>query len=519
MIRSLAGEHRWISLSLTIFFGCLAVAVPAARGQQAPAPAGAPAPGPNPVASPAAGTISPAAESPPPPPPLPKVPNEVKTSNEIGANRAGIDQFITQAVHQLADEKNAEAQSAARDALRKEALVSGGQATPDYLNTYAELLNQHLLELTKDPQLGPRGKLNAAIATAEVAKIAENGQLAGAAEAFINDKSEAVCLWGIKASKWIIPAQLEMVGMPQNADKLADAVVSAVQQHTHGQIAGAIADEAYAALSLDIFSPQTRQKLAQKPAMLQQMAPHLLKLLDVRLQQYRKGVPPDPRAEANGTGFLSDPLVWNGLNPALQKQAMQVMIDLINLAAQQASAAKVSAGDRGELATMISRVAAAISITAAPSGSGAVFDAIKPATAVVTATPAGQIQAAVAAVMPAVKTLPQYVDLKPPPAVIGNEPAPPPASAPTTGPISAPGATSNSPIGNPNAKIITPPTPTAPEPPPATRPAGANTPKPPEPKPPTQTPPAPRNTNGRSTPPRTPNTPNPRTPGRPPIGG
>jgi hypothetical protein len=383
--------------------------------------------------------------------------------------------------------------------------VPTGQASVAYLDLYAQLLNQQLLNLQKNNATSPRGRLNAAIAAAAVARIAGGGNppltsaaahLAEAVIGFINDKSDAVVLWGVKAAGPVIQAQLGMVNLPSTNAQLLDAIVAAVQKHTQGQIAGAIAGDAYDALSLNITDPSQRNRLQQNPQMVKTVAPYMIRLLQARLDQYRRGVPPSPRAEGTGTSFLSNPIVWGQLTQQDRAAAMQVMSDLLTLAAQQANAKNINPGDRAEMAMMIRLVASAVSIAAAPNGAGPVFNALQPLIAIRPETPPATIQQLVAGVLPALQGLPEFKALKAPPPIVDTKPAPPPASAPTTGPVAIPGAGNAGAVGNPNATILTPPppAPTAPAPAPATRPNGAAPKAPTTPATPPRpaTPPAPR---------------------------
>src|SRR5207344_1789659 len=93
---------------------------------------------------------------------------------------------------------------------------------------------------------------------------------------------------------------------------LVNAVINAVKTHTEGAIAGAIAGEAYDALTLDISNnPGALVAIAKaQPKSIPTIAPFVLDLLKARVQLYRKGVPASPRADAWGTRFLTDSSVW-----------------------------------------------------------------------------------------------------------------------------------------------------------------------------------------------------------------
>jgi hypothetical protein len=446
MIRSPAGAlSRWSFIPALPLLIVAMVAAPDARGQVAPppgGPVGTPAP-PAPPA-PAAPAAMPAIGS------IPVAVKSLKTNAEFTPDhRAGIQSFVAGAVANLAG-TNAGLQTKARNALINEALVNGlPQASATYLDIYAQALNQQLQPLASHES--PRVRLNAAIVAAEVARVANNIHLAPTAQAFLNDKSDGIVLWAMKAARWIIPAQLRFPG--QFNKQLADMIVPTVAKHSQGQVAGAIALEAYLAVTIDIFNPAA----PPAPEHLKIMAPYVLELLNERLKLYVKGVPPSARGESFGTGFITSPRVVQVLTPQQQAAAMQTIINLIVLAGQQAQPA--NQGDRFELVLTIQRAASGVS-TVAP----ATAKALAPATQLnpKDATPQ-QVKAAIEPIVDAVRLVPQFKALKDPPPIQGNEPAPPPASAPTTGNVLIPGATTQ-PTGPAAPGVPLPPgtTPTAP---------------------------------------------------------
>lgn len=441
MIRSPAGApSRWKYIpAVPVLMAALALAAAAddARGQAA-AP-GQPAPG--------------AAV-----PPLASVPANVKEINSAGdlkQHLKSIESVVTAAIANLANDQNPTQQTRARTALISDAMINGQpNATATYLDAYAQIVNQQLLPLAKNPS--PRVRLNAAIVAAEVARIADNSQLAPVALVFLDDKSDAIVLWGMKAARWIIPAQLRFPGAFNR--QLADAVLPTVQKHSKGQVAGAIAVEAYDALTLNLLNNQaTFAKMT--PQQVATMAPYVLNLLQSRIPMYQKGVPPAPRAETAGTRYLTDPKTWPTLG-AQQVPAVQAMRDLIFLATAQAQTA--NPGDRAELAHTVQWAGAAVA-TLVPQAQGRAIQKAAEFNPNV-ATPQ-QVQAVADSVAAGLQAAPAFAKLKPPPQLQGNEPAPPPASAPTTGNVLIPGATTQQ---SPGVAV-----------PPGTTPAGGGASRPP----------------------------------------
>jgi hypothetical protein len=390
-------------------------------------------------------------------PSLGNVPNDIKNATDISPHKAQIQTFLINATNQLKSE-NAVDQTKARQAIENEAKVPGQEfAPPAYLDAYTQILDGLLQKLATDPSA--RVRLNAGIAAANVAQVAPaSDHLKNTALVLVNDKNDAVVLWGVKAAKSIIPAQLSG---PRPDLKLVDAVVQAVQNHPKGVVAGGIVTEAYDALTLNIINKPT--EFAKFPAAAKlKLIPSVLKLMQARIQQYRRGVPPFPQAEAVGARFLTDPNVWP-LSPKDQPAVMQTLSDIIALAGKQAQAA--NAADRVALAITVQKIARALQ--AVPAIPPNVAQALGPAAGLAQNAKADDIAKAAEAVLAALKQFPGFSGLQNAPDVVGNEPAPPPASAPTTGPVTIPGAG------------VLPPAPAAP-PGAATRPAGAR-PTPPTP--------------------------------------
>src|SRR5205085_2577218 len=156
--------------------------------------------------------------------PIPGISKGCKQLTNTAPCRPQMQSFISAQVAALAG--TGASQSAARDALIAEASDGAQPASPAYLDTYAELLNPAVGKLASNPQM--RVRLNAAIVTARVAERADNSRLADAAVAFINDKSEPVALWGLKAARALIPAVLRDPLLAPN-NKLVPAAADVVK--------------------------------------------------------------------------------------------------------------------------------------------------------------------------------------------------------------------------------------------------------------------------------------------------
>ena len=269
-------------------------------------------------------------------------------------------------------------------------------------------------------------RLNAGIVIARAAERTDSAALRGATLALLNDKSRNVVLWGVKSAGWVIPAILRSAG---KADDLLGAVVKAVATHGQGAIGGPIVVEAYEALTINALSNNAKRR--PTAAMITTVIPYMHQLLQQRVLAYQKGIPPEPAAESRGTLFLVDGTVWGLHTPPQRVTSIQAMSDIIGLAAQHAGANQIAPNDLADLGYMIGLVSKAIGVV--PQNQSIVAQ-LGPAMKVDQRTNAAAIQAAVAAVAPALKTVKEFAAITPPPAVA---PAGTPANngtAPTTAP-------------------------------------------------------------------------------------
>jgi hypothetical protein len=266
--------------------------------------------------------------------------------------------------------------------------------------------------------------------------------------------------------------------------KLINAIVVAAKAHSKGACGGSIALEAYDALSLNAAAPGVAATLTKE--MIAAVVPAMQELLAFRITLYQKGIPPEFHAERRPAFFLTNDAIWRAQTEPQKLQTMQLLSDLISLIANQAVQPNVPSNDRTELLVSIGFISRSMSVAAASAGAKGTVTALEPLTRLVDGNTArlvknDEVIAAVGGVYQALKADKTFGTLKPPPAAIGHEQAPPPASAPTTGPVVIPGAGPAAPPG------ATPPPITAPTPPPAPKPApkaaGGTAPKPPAPTP------------------------------------
>jgi hypothetical protein len=380
------------------------------------------------------------------------------------APTATITSYIDGQVQALTSGPPAAAQ-AARDALVEQ--VSPGRVAPGpaFLAEYARVLDTAIAPALKHQS--DLVRLNAAIVVARVAERTDSAALQGATIALLNDQSHFVALWGMKAVRWVLPAVLRNAAANPNA--LLAAIVQAVGKHGIGAIGAPMVADAYDALTIDAFNNTPNKRPSDKA--LTTVIPVVQQLLQQRAKQYANGIPPEPQAEQRATLFLTTGRVWGLHTPPQRVTSMQLMSDVIGLAAQHAAAA--SQADREHLGEMIGNVAKAMAVIPETQSLKA---QLEPATKVDARTQPQQIVAAVAAVHPAIKTVKEFAALTPPPPASVGAPVAetqPAATTPTTGvaggagPVAAPGGSGAAAAGGPATR---PAQPKAPAQPPAPAP-------------------------------------------------
>jgi hypothetical protein len=406
------------------------------------------------------------------------VPEDVKKSDVMNAYTATIAADVKQAIASLVGGTGG---ASARDELVRNAQMKAdgpgvSMATPAYLDAYADILANELLPLAQNPNLTVR--LYAAIIAARVAQVANNTRLADTCQAFVNDKSDPVVLWGIRGARWVIPSLLKNPLAAKHT--LLPAVVDAVKKHSEGVAAGWIAGDAYSALSLDGVN---RKQITA--AMFAGTIDPVQNLLAARLDRYKVEVPANTRSDQAGVSYLTDGTVWATQTPQQQTRTMQLLSDLISLAAQQleAQAKNNNNTDVADLAQTINWTAKGISVAAGAANQPGIVSAVQPATIITRSTPVPQIMEAVNGVYPAIKASAKFSTVTEPPKIQGTKAAPAPATAPSELP---PGTTVPPPPPPPPPPPV--PAPTggtgAPGPAGAPRPGGPGAATPPRPTPP-----------------------------------
>jgi hypothetical protein len=384
------------------------------------------------------------------------IPQAAKDATSLSAaDRTAIQTFVNTQVQRLTSPE-ALAVSTAREALVNEIPTDrNGKAkcTPTFADFYAESLNTAILKLL--PQLKDVGRLNASIVVARIAEPANSSQLKDAAAKLVADQYQPAVLWGLRAAKFVLPPVLSSPIL-SNDVTLRDAIPKSVALNDKGVLAGDIAREAYDALTLDSSNPNSRIQIT--PQMFAGVVPQVHKLLRQRVDAYRLGIPANPDADQIGVNFLINPSRWPNLTKPQKLETVQLLSDMLTLAADQAAAAK-NPTLQAQVSTAVDRIAQSIAIVAGYADVNA--PAVVTAANAVAAKGVAAAQKAQLArqVLPALKQVKDFAGLKNPPAVTGNaEPTTEPTTLPTT--TTAPSTKPAAPAANaPTAPAVPPATP------------------------------------------------------------
>ena len=251
-----------------------------------------------------------------------------------------INQYIAQAMIELKS-PDAAKQQAGRDALVNFVAPAPNppEPSPSFKLAYSQALNAQLASVASSQDL--RTRLNAAIAAAKVAEKNDNEKLVPTITALLNDKSEAVALWGMKAAKFVIP---------RGADgaRLIGQVVDAAKRYPSSTTV------AY-------------QALVSGPAPTPALIDALHNLMKSRIDLYQKDIPADPVAEYLAMLQLVDTKWWGAQNPAQQQKTIELMTHLAAVAGQRVML-NDTAEHRAAMSELLKRINRSVGAVAVRSG-------------------------------------------------------------------------------------------------------------------------------------------------------
>lgn len=220
--------------------------------------------------------------------------------------------------------------AAARQAARNALIDDAQGAGPAFATKYAEAVNVAAIPVINSAKPLPV-RLNAAIVVARVAEATKSPRLEPVMLVLLDDKQPyTLKLWGMKAAAPLLP---EMVRQ-NSVQKTLARVVPVVQKHTTSSIAA----EAYEALK----QPHT--------AVIDQ----LLKVLELRVAVYTKGLAEDPTLEGPQFVYLAKGEIWNPIMTEPQRRkALEVACNLLVLAAYHGDGQLAGTPQREQLMSLL----------------------------------------------------------------------------------------------------------------------------------------------------------------------
>jgi hypothetical protein len=346
---------------------------------------------------------------------------KIKTGGNA-ANDPAIAAWVKNEVAALSDVSQ---RSAAREQMIAEVVTGGGGAplSPQFLDEYAKQLNTQLLPLlTNQDPANQALRLNVAIIVSKVAEKVDNVRLLDITLQLLNDKSDAVLMWALRAAKWVLPPVIQ-----GSTDKQLQQLLAAIRAH-----AGPNANPMLLSLAYESLTLNDKKNSPNWGKMVSVVLPEIHKLVSAREAVFLTQIPPEPLANLSVANFLisRNVLTAPGVQPALHVQSIQIILDLIGIAGERADAA--TGVDKNQMVDLISQLGKSLTAAALVVGTQDVANQINQDTRVNANTP--NLSAVGGKVLADLKAVPAWATLKPPPHISAGGGA---TSAPTTAPATA----------------------------------------------------------------------------------
>lgn len=329
------------------------------------------------------------------------IPLPIRTGSNSDQNRPLIDSFIKAQVDQLATPAT---QHDARELLI--AQVSGGGAeapSGSFMDVYAQELNQLLMPLLANQDRSTQtARLNAAIAVAGVADRVNNVRLLPITLQLLKDQSDAVKIWGLRAARSVLPPA---IAINQQANLLA-----AIKAQAGPDANPMLLQLVYAALS-----PNIANNDPNAAKIVSVVVPELQTLLEARVKQFQKEVPPDILSVRPATDFLSAK-AWVQTTTEQRLGTVQILSDLIAVAGERADAS--TGTDKQQLIDMVKQTTLALEACAYNEKAFDVFNTLQHQLTVNQGTPS--ISAITSKIQPLLTTVPGWGTIKPPPHIVSG---------------------------------------------------------------------------------------------------
>jgi hypothetical protein len=290
------------------------------------------------------------AQVPPVPPPAPSapvivpdpgIPRELKISTDLSSDSDKISGPIVAEIAKMADDSNADVQSAARDWLIDEATIKDSPSSTSvaYITEYAAALNAACVAQLSEPGASPHFRLNVGVVVSrviqsQVVQNADNTHLMPTLLLLLQDKNPGVVIWGERGAGNFLDSILKPNSPASDSDRSAvmAAMVAAVEKNPDPPLGGLIADEAYRAL----FPTDRHLHFQLSDTAQKALVDTNLQLQKSRLKLYITGVPEWPDADTYATNYVTGKAIWNIMTPEQQEATMQQASDMIALAGHRA---------------------------------------------------------------------------------------------------------------------------------------------------------------------------------------
>jgi len=254
-------------------------------------------------------------------------------------------QAITQAVAAnaaiITDGSDPTAQSAARDWLVNQTNSAGGLATANFLNTYSSIVNDQLLKVASSPNCNFRAAIEIGLAAARIDDVAHSTSFEPLAMSLLQNKSDAIAYVGMKLVHGILPAILNEATLTPADTALEDQILKTVADHPQPPLGGSIVGAAYLAMQDTVFGSNKGS-----PAQISLVLVPLVEKLELqRIALYSGSGPVErPQVDSSGVVILLAPEVWPQLSAGAQRDAMGLVVNLIDATSKRAVSARSSAG-------------------------------------------------------------------------------------------------------------------------------------------------------------------------------
>lgn len=265
----------------------------------------------------------------------PAIPDSFKQTADISDTQTQqIDADVKSNALILSDSSDTKLQSDARKWITD---AASGNSSPAFLHALAQSVNNQLLPVISSKTASFRGRLEAGLAAASVAKAAQGTDLIPLATAMLNDSSSAIVFAGMKTAAAQVAPILNNPSPSPAETAMLKQMIAAVQQHPEPPLSGSIFAEAASAISEPVRGPNNNAVITKAAV------PLIFQLEAIRLTAYAGETPPeDPYSDCRALFAFFGRDVWtNGLTPKDQVAALNLTSQFIQATAKFAGIASV----------------------------------------------------------------------------------------------------------------------------------------------------------------------------------